>query len=89
MAVAPSAPGSGSIARGHDLGAPTRSDPGVPYLVMELLQGKTLADLIKQEAPLPAARALDIARQTLRGLAFAHGKGNALLSRHGTSWVEI
>jgi serine/threonine-protein kinase len=48
---------------------------GVPYLVMELLQGKTLADLIKKEAPLPAARALDIARQTLRGLAFAHGKG--------------
>jgi eukaryotic-like serine/threonine-protein kinase len=49
-------------------------DRGVPFLVMELLQGKTLADLIK-EGPLPLWRALDIARQTLRGLGFAHGKG--------------
>ena len=49
-------------------------DHGVPFLVMELLQGKTLGDLIK-EGPLPLWRALDIARQTLRGLAFAHGKG--------------
>ena len=49
-------------------------DSGVPFLVMELLQGKTLADLLK-EGPLPLWRALDIARQLLRGLAFAHGKG--------------
>ncbi|HSY40833.1 MAG TPA: serine/threonine-protein kinase, partial [Polyangia bacterium] len=49
-------------------------DGGVPFLVMELLQGKTLNDLIK-EGPLPLARTLDIVRQTLRGLAFAHGKG--------------
>jgi hypothetical protein len=49
-------------------------DRGVSFLVMELLQGKTLSALIK-EGPLPLGRALDIARQTLRGLAFAHGKG--------------
>ena len=49
-------------------------DRGVPYLVMELLQGRTLDDLIK-EGPLPLWRGLDIARQTLRGVAFAHGKG--------------
>jgi eukaryotic-like serine/threonine-protein kinase len=49
-------------------------DNGVPFLVMELLQGKTLADLLKK-GPLPLERALDIARQLLRGLAFAHGKG--------------
>jgi len=49
-------------------------DNGVPFLVMELLQGKTLADLLKK-GPLPLDRALDIARQLLRGLAFAHGKG--------------
>src|SRR6185369_15724709 len=51
-------------------------DGGVPYLVMELLQGKTLADLIN-EGPVSPARALDIVGQTLRGLAFAHGKGIA------------
>ena len=49
-------------------------DGGIPFLVMELLEGKTLADLIK-EGPLPLWRALNIARQTLRGLAFAHSKG--------------
>jgi serine/threonine-protein kinase len=49
-------------------------DDGVPYLVMELLRGRTLADLVK-EGPLRPARALDIVRQMLRGLAFAHTKG--------------
>jgi serine/threonine-protein kinase len=48
-------------------------DRGVPFLVMELLQGKTLSDLLK-EGPLPLWRALDIGRQLLRGLAFAHSK---------------
>jgi serine/threonine protein kinase len=51
-------------------------DGDVSYLVMELLQGKTLADLIN-EGPLSPARALDIVRQMLRGLAFAHGRGIA------------
>jgi serine/threonine protein kinase len=51
-------------------------DRGVPYLVMELLQGKTLSELIKEvPGPLPLSRALDIAREMLRGVAFAHGKG--------------
>jgi len=51
-------------------------DGDVPYLVMELLQGKTLADLIS-EGPLSPERALDIVGQTLRGLAFAHRQGIA------------
>jgi len=51
-------------------------DGGVPYLVMELLQGKTLAELIN-EGPLPPARALDIVGQTLRGLAEGHRQGIA------------
>jgi serine/threonine-protein kinase len=46
-------------------------DGGVPYLVTELLQGSTLAELIN-EGPVPPARALDIVGQMLRGLAFAH-----------------
>ncbi len=49
-------------------------DRDVPYLVMELLEGKTLADLLAQGC-LPFARGLGIAQQLLRGLAFAHGKG--------------
>jgi len=46
-------------------------DGDVAYLVMELLQGKTLADLINEGSVSPE-RALDIVRQTLRGLAFGH-----------------
>jgi len=49
-------------------------DDDLPYLVMELLEGKTLSELIK-EGTMPPARALHIVRQVLRGLAFAHGKG--------------
>ena len=49
-------------------------DNGVPFLVMELLEGQTLGALIK-EGPLPLWRGLEIARQTLRVLAFSHIKG--------------
>src|ERR1044072_4039838 len=42
-------------------------DGDVAYLVMELLEGKTLADLI-HEGPVSPARGLDIGRHTLRGL---------------------
>jgi serine/threonine-protein kinase len=49
-------------------------DGDVPYLVMELLEGKTLADLLNEEL-VSSERALDIVGQTLRGLAFAHSKG--------------
>jgi hypothetical protein len=45
-----------------------------PYLVMELLVGKTLADVI-MEGPLPAARVCHIAAQIARGLHSVHQKG--------------
>jgi eukaryotic-like serine/threonine-protein kinase len=51
-------------------------DGGVPYLVMELLEGKTLANLIS-EGPVAPARSLDIIRQTLRGLSAAHDQAIA------------
>ena len=51
-------------------------DGGVPYLVMELLQGKTLAELIG-EGPVAPARSLDIVRQMLRGLSAAHDQAIA------------
>jgi serine/threonine-protein kinase len=51
-------------------------DGEVPYLVMELLQGKTLAELIN-EGPVAPARSLDIVRQTLRGLTAAHDQAIA------------
>ena len=49
-------------------------DGGVPYLVMELVQGKTLAELIN-EGPVSPTRALDIVGQTLGALAEADRQG--------------
>ncbi|MCA9609964.1 MAG: serine/threonine protein kinase, partial [Myxococcales bacterium] len=47
---------------------------GLPFLVMELLEGRTLEDLLEEEGP-PAPRvALDIVRAVVRGLAFAHDR---------------
>src|SRR5262245_45688040 len=47
---------------------------GEAYMVMELLEGETLATLIRR-GPVPVARALAIARQIASGLHAAHGAG--------------
>lgn len=47
----------------------------VPFLVMELLQGKSLRALLRAEHALPVARAVRIAAQMLNGLASAHRAG--------------
>src|ERR1043165_7275773 len=49
-------------------------DVGPNYLVMELVEGPTLADRVKQ-ASLPLEEALPIARQISEALEAAHGKG--------------
>ena len=49
-------------------------DVGPNYLVMELVEGPTLADRIRQGA-LPLKEALSIARQIAEGLEAAHEKG--------------
>ena len=54
----------------HDVG---RSETG-PYLVLELLKGRTLAERLDQ-GPISLTEALDIAVQMARGLAFAHASG--------------
>ena len=45
-----------------------------PYLVMELLRGKTLAQRIA-EGPIPEGEALRIAEEMAKGLAHAHQRG--------------
>lgn len=49
---------------------------GRPYLVMERLEGVTLAELLAHGA-IPEERARRIMRQTLDGLIYAHGRGYA------------
>src|SRR5215831_10843109 len=52
----------------------TLHDVGPNYLVMELVEGPTLADRIRQ-GPIPVAEALGIARQIAEALEAAHEKG--------------
>jgi eukaryotic-like serine/threonine-protein kinase len=46
-----------------------------PYLVMEYLEGKNLADLLAASGPLPVKRAVEYVMQTCEALAWAHGAG--------------
>lgn len=46
-----------------------------PYLVMELVKGRTLRQVINLQGPQPLARVLDCAWQVLRGLDAAHSAG--------------
>jgi dienelactone hydrolase len=55
----------------HDIGS-TSEVPG--FLVMEFVEGSTLADLL-QKGPLPIREALQIARQIASALAAAHERG--------------
>src|SRR5512132_1757627 len=48
---------------------------GTIYIAMELVEGKTLRELIAGGEPLPMRRLLDVATQTAEGLAKAHGAG--------------
>ena len=50
-------------------------DDGRRFIVMELLEGYTLSDLIKQSGALSAARTMVIARGILAGLSEAHEHG--------------
>ncbi|MGW2820986.1 protein kinase domain-containing protein [Streptomyces sp. NPDC001443] len=75
----------------HDMG-----DEPVPYIVMELVEGRSLADLLTARRRLPVPQALDLASQVLAGLAAAHAHGlvhrdikpgNVLLAADSTAKV--
>jgi serine/threonine-protein kinase len=48
---------------------------GTYYIAMELLDGRSLKDVIVEEAPLEPARAIDYALQVLSALRYAHRHG--------------
>lgn len=71
-------------------------DQGAPYLVYAYVEGKTLAQLLKQERILPFARAAEITAGVLEGLAYAHAQGishldikpaNIMIAKNGTPMV--
>ncbi len=52
-----------------------REPDGICYIAMELLEGRTLFQVLKEEGRLDPARTANIIRQTLAGLALAHDVG--------------
>ncbi|UQS31296.1 serine/threonine protein kinase [Streptomyces fradiae] len=83
----------------HDAGEEQRPGAGgrsIPYLVMELVPGRSLADLLRERGKLPLAAALRLASQVLSALAAAHARGvvhrdiksaNILLTEDGAAKV--
>ena len=52
-----------------------KSERGLLYLVMDYVDGETLSELIRREAPLAERRVIELARQLCEGLAHAHAQG--------------
>ena len=48
---------------------------GTYYIAMEYLDGRSLDSIVREEAPLPAERAIEITEQVLRAARFAHRRG--------------
>ncbi|MFE4261042.1 protein kinase [Streptomyces sp. NPDC056883] len=81
----------------YDTGAEPQADgPPVPYFVMELVTGPSLADSLRERGALPVAEAVRIADQVLAALEASHARGmvhrdikpaNVLLSEDGTAKV--
>jgi len=61
-----------NIARLYDYGEPVGRQP--PYLVMELVEGPSLA-VVLSRGPLDAARTMDVIAQSAAGLQAAHSAG--------------
>lgn len=57
------------IVKVHEFCA-SESEP--PYMVMDLAQGRSLADILSEQGPLEVERALGLTRQACLGLSIAH-----------------
>lgn len=59
------------VARVNDVG----THDGLPYLVMELLEGKNLEEVLAETGPMPVARAADHLIDACEGISEAHARG--------------
>jgi serine/threonine protein kinase len=60
------------IVKVHDLGV---TEDGCQYMVMDLVEGKSLDALLKENHHLPVKEALDIITQVVESVGHAHAKG--------------
>jgi serine/threonine-protein kinase len=81
----------------YDFGA---MEDGTLYLVMEFVQGRSVADILEKDGPMPPARVENILRQVCGSLEEAHGHGivhrdlkpdNVVLCERAgqKDWVEV
>jgi serine/threonine-protein kinase len=61
-----------NIVAAIDVGA---TEQGLPFLVLELLEGRTLEEEIRAGGPMRIGRAVKLARQIAAGLSAAHAQG--------------
>ena len=75
-----------------------QADDGRPFMVMEFIEGESLQDVIRRQAPLPVPRVCRIAKQVAAALEAAHQMGmihrdikpgNILLSRSSPGGEEV
>jgi eukaryotic-like serine/threonine-protein kinase len=59
----------------YDQGDDPGVDGGTLYLVMELVPGRTMRDVVRDDAPLPPARAVALMEPVVAALAAAHRSG--------------
>lgn len=64
-----------NIVRAYDVGKENDGKRDVYFLAMEYIEGRDLAELVKQEGALDFVRCADFVRQIAEGLAHAHDKG--------------
>jgi eukaryotic-like serine/threonine-protein kinase len=50
-------------------------EDGRPWIVMEMVPGRSLAEAVERDGPLPEDRVADIARQLLAALRYTHERG--------------
>jgi serine/threonine protein kinase len=71
---------------------------GTAYMVMEFIDGVTLAELIRKGGPLPLPIALELAKQCLSALGYLHRRGivhrdispdNILMARHEELGAQV
>ncbi|MCE5235809.1 MAG: protein kinase [Clostridiaceae bacterium] len=60
-----------NIVRSYDVG----EDDGVPYIVLEYVEGSTVKEILAREGALSPRVAVSVASQVLSALSHAHGRG--------------
>jgi serine/threonine-protein kinase len=86
---------SDHVARVMDVG---KTQAGVPYMVMEYLEGKDLGETLADQGPLPVAQAVEYIIQACEGIGEAHARGivhrdvkpeNLFLVKRDDGWRSV